>query len=435
MKAQEKAPVWGAKLPLVAGILAISALVLGLGYWGMRANISGAVVASGTVQVESNRQVIQHLEGGVVGDILVKNGDQVAPGDVLVRLDGTRLMSDLAIVVGQLQEIMARQARLEAERDGAAEITFAPELLALAASNPDARKQVEGESTLFNARREALAQEIDLLGEQNLQIENRVKGINSQLEALAAQSEIMEGELADQEKLLKQQLTQASRVLGLRRERAELLGQTGRLEAEIAELRGQATSNQIGLLQLETRRREEAVTALRDLQFREIELLERRGALRDTISRLDIKAPVGGIIYENQVFAVQSVVQPAADLMYIIPQDQPLVVSARINSINIDEVYLGQDATLRFSAFDQREMPEMGGKLSQISADVIVDPNSGANYYETKILPLETDLAKLTGQVLLPGMPVEVYIKTGDRTAFEYLTQPLMNFFNRAFRE
>jgi HlyD family type I secretion membrane fusion protein len=435
MNPEKKTSEWGAKLPLTAGILAILALVLGLGFWGMQARISGAVVASGTVQVESNRQVIQHLEGGVVGEILVKNGDQIAPGDVLVRLDGTRQMSELAIVVGQLQEIMARQARLIAERDGAEDITFQPELLALVASRPDARKQVDGESALFNARREAMAQEVDLLGEQNLQIENRVKGINSQLDALASQNEIMESELADQEKLLKQKLTLASRVLELRRERAELLGQTGRLEAEIAELRGQVASNAIGLLQLETRRREEAVTGLRDLQFREIELLERRNTLIDTISRLDIKAPVGGIIYENKVFAVQSVVQPAADLMYIIPQDQPLVVSARINSINIDEVYLGQDATLRFSAFDQRKMPEIRGKLSQISADVIVDQNTGENYYETKILPTDTDLANLVDQVLIPGMPVEVYIKTGDRTAFEYLTQPLMNFFNRAFRE
>lgn len=435
MAPKEKSQAWRGGLPLYTGILAILVLVGGLGVWGVRANIAGAVVTSGMIEVESNRQVIQHPDGGVVGEIFVKDGDVVEAGDVLIVLDGTRLQSELAIVNGQLQEIAARQARLEAERDGATEIDFGEEITALAETDPDTRDQIEGEAALFNARREALTQEIALLGEQNEQIDNRVVGIEAQLEALRAQEELIGQELEDQQALLDQQLTQASRVLDLQRQKADLLGQIGRLESEIAELRGQSASNEIELLQLETRRREEAVSELRDMQFRQVELLERRSALKETISRLDVRAPVGGIVYNSQVFAVQSVVQPAEPLMYIIPQDQPLVVSARINAINIDEVFVGQEAALRFSAFDQREMPEIKGQLSRISADVILDEATGLNYYATEILPYEEELTVLGDQKLLPGMPVEVFIRTSDRTAFEYLTQPLMNFFNRAFRE
>ncbi|MFV2051380.1 HlyD family type I secretion periplasmic adaptor subunit [Aliiroseovarius sp. YM-037] len=435
MAPENKTQAWRGGIPLYTGFLAILVLVGGLGVWGVRANIAGAVVTSGMIEVESNRQVIQHPDGGVVGEIFVKDGDVVEAGDVLIVLDGTRLQSELTIVNGQLQEIAARQARLEAERDGATEIDFGDDIAALAETDSDTRDQVEGEAALFNARREALTQEIALLGEQNQQIDNRVVGIEAQLEALRAQEDLIGQELEDQQSLLDQQLTQASQVLDLQRQKADLLGQIGRLESEIAELRGQSASNEIELLQLETRRREEAVSELRDMQFRQVELLERRSALKETISRLDVRAPVSGIVYNSQVFAVQSVVQPAEPLMYIIPQDQPLVVSARINAINIDEVFVGQEAALRFSAFDQREMPEIKGQLSRISADVILDEATGLNYYATEILPYEEELTVLGDQKLLPGMPVEVFIRTSDRTAFEYLTQPLMNFFNRAFRE
>lgn len=432
---EPKSPDWNSRLPLTVGIAAILALAVGLGYWGTQANIAGAVVASGMIEVESNRQVIQHLEGGVVGEIFVKDGDRVEAGDVLIRLDGARQLSELTIVRGQLREIAARQARLQAERDGSSVIVFPPELIAAADTDIEAREQIDGERALFSARREALAQEINLLNEQNLQIGNRVKGVEAQLGGYSAQSGIVEKELIDQEALLAQRLTQSARVMELQREQADVIGQTGRLEAEIAELRGQAASNAIALLQLQTHRREDAVTTLRDLQFRQIELMERDTSLQETISRLEIRAPVSGIIYNSTVFAVQSVIRPADPLMYVIPQDQPLIVASRIETINIDEIHLGQEAVLRFSAFDQRSMPEMRGHLSQISADVLQDQATGRNYYLARILPVADEVNQLDNQVLLPGMPVEVFIQTGDRTAFQYLTQPMANFINRAFRE
>lgn len=428
-------PNWSARGPLLTGIIALLLLLGGVGIWSVRTSISGAVVASGMIQVESNRQVIQHPDGGVVSEIMVRDGDAVQPGDILLRLDGTRIASELAVVNGQIQEIAARQARLLAERDGLAEVAFDPALLAVAATDPEVANQVEGERRLFNTRRQALAQEISLLGEQNAQIGNRIKGIEAQLAALHTQIKILDEELSNQQRLLDQQLTQAGRVLELQRMRADMQGQIGRLEAEIAELRGQSASNAISLLKLETTRREEAGTALRDLEFSKIELTERRLALEDTQSRLDVRAPMGGIVYNSQIFALQSVLQPAQPILYIVPQDQPLVVQARVNAINVDEVFVGQEVTLRFSAFDQRKMPDIMGRIERISADVIVDQATQQSYYAAEVVPLPSEMSKLGGQTLLPGMPVEAYIKTGDRTAFSYLTQPFRNFFDKAFRE
>lgn len=426
---------WSGTVPLWIGIAALVLLVGGLGAWSVGTTLAGAVVAQGIVQVESNRQVVQHPDGGVVGEILVKDSDEVARGDVLIRLDGRRLRSELSVIESQLLEIGARKARLVAERDGATEIVFADDLEARARDIPEAAKTLEGELTLFHARAEAIEQERSLLREQNEQIENRLLGIEAQLGALRIQADLVLEEQEGQQRLLDKQLTQAARVSELRREHAGLLGQIGRLESELAALRGQIASNEIAALQLYTRRREDAVTQMRDLEFREIELIERRIVLEDSLSRLDIRAPVSGIVYGMQVFAVQSVVQAAEPLLYIIPQDQPLVVSARVEAINIDEVHSGQEAELRFPAFDQRRLPEVRGQITRISADVLQDQVTGLSYYAAEIMPFEAEMAKLEGQELLPGMPVEAYIRTRDRTPLAYMIEPLTIFFSRALRE
>jgi HlyD family secretion protein len=426
---------WSGTLPLWTGIVALVALVAGLGLWSVTATLAGAVVAQGVVQVESNRQIVQHPEGGVVGEIRVKDSDTVAQGDVLIRLDGRRLQSELAVIDGQLLEIGARKARLMAERDDAADVSFPPALLTDMAALPEVANVLDGETTLFHARRDAMQQERDLLREQNQQIGNRTQGITAQLDALQIQADLLLAELENQQRLLAQQLAQSQQVSELRREHAGLLGQIGRLDADLAALRGEAASNEIAALQLQTRRREEALTQLRDLEFRQIELTERKIVLTESLSRLDLRAPASGIVYGMQVFAVQAVVQAAEPLLYIIPQDQPLVVSVRVEAINIDQIYTGQEAELRFPAFDQRRIPEIRGRITRISADVLQDQVTGLSYYSAEVVPLEAELAKLGDQVLLPGMPVETFIRTRDRTPLTYLTEPLMIFFTRALRE
>jgi len=419
----------------LVGIVALAVLVAGLGLWSVTARLAGAVVASGMVKVESNRQVVQHPDGGVVGAVRIKESDTVEQGDVLIELDGRRPRSELRIIEGQLREIAARKTRLMAERDGAEKLEFPSELLLQANSDKEIANMIQGEISLFQARRESLQQEAQLLDEQNKQVAERIKGLQLQLSALRTQADLVRDELESQTRLLREQLTQASRVNELKREEANLLGQIGQLEAQSSELRGQLVSNEISLLQLRTRRREEAVSTLRDLQFREIELAERKLDLEDTLSRLDIRAPVSGLIYELQVFAEQSVVRAAEPLLYIIPQDQTLVVSSRVPPINVNDVYVGQEVALRFPAFDQNQIPELRGKVTRISADAVQDENTGVSYYLAEIIPLERELTKLGDEKLLPGMPVDAFIQTGDRSPLAYLVQPVTRFFNRAFRE
>lgn len=419
----------------MAGIIALVVLVGGLGLWSVTAQLSGAVVASGMVTVESNRQVVQHPSGGVVGAVRVKETDLVEKGEVLIELDGRRVRSELAIVQGQLREISARQARLTAERDGTDKIEFSALLLDAAAKDSEVAKMVRGENALFEARREALQQEAQLLEEQNNRVAERIQGLQAQLSALRIQGELIGDELASQIDLLEKKLTQVSRVNELKRQEADLLGQIGQLEAEVAELRGQTASNDISLLQLRTQRREEAVSTLRDMQFREIELSERQLDLEDTLSRLNIRAPVSGRVYDLQVFAEQSVVQAAQPLLYIVPQDRALVVSSRVQTIHVNDIYVGQEASLRFPAFDQKTIPELRGTVTRISADAVQDDSTGLNYYSAEIMPLEAELSKLGDEQLLPGMPVEAFIKTGEQSPLAYMVQPLTVYFNRAFRE
>lgn len=427
--------IWSARRQQIFGIVGLVALVGGLGSWSTLANIAGAIVAEGNVEVEANRQVVQHPEGGVVGEINVDDGDLVAAGDVLVRFDDTLQRSELAIVEGQLFEIMARRGRLEAERDGADKITFPDELFELAKDNPVVTELMAGQERLFNARRESTARESEQLNERKVQIGQQITGAEAQLDSLKRQQELISQELADQTELLQKGLAQATRVLSLQREEARLGGEVGNLIAGIAESRGRIAETEIEILRLTTRIREEAITTLRDLQYTEIELRERRLTTMETLSRLDIRAPASGIVYDKTVHAIRSVVRAAEPVMYIVPQDVPLVIASRIPTIHIDQVRVGQDATLTFSTFDARTTPQLDGVVTKVSPDIFVDENTGEQYYQAELLPKDGEIEKLEGQEVLPGMPVQAFIKTDDRTPLTYLVKPMMDYFRKAFRE
>ena len=426
--------VWSAAMPLSIGFVALTILVGVIGVWSVKARIAGAVIASGMIQVENNRQVVQHPQGGVVGEILAKDGDTVAAGDVVLRLDDALLQSELSIIEGQLAEIRARKARLEAERDGLDAVMVPEALSVLAQTMPEVHNMIDGQLRLFEARNESLRREADQISEQIAQAHNQIDGTEAQLLALRTQKDLIAQELTNVRSLLEKGLAQASRVSSLQREEARLSGEIGNLAATIAQLRGQIAAFDIQRLKLDTVRREEANTTLSDLQYNEIELVERRLSAVETLSRMEIRSPVSGVIYGSQVFALQAVISPAAPIMYVIPQDQPLVVSARIESINIDQIHIGQEASLRFVAFEQRTTPELFGQVSQISADVFTDEATGQSYYKAELLPNEDELLKLGGQKLLPGMPVEAFIRTAERSPLSYLVKPLTDYFNRAFR-
>ncbi len=428
-------PVWSIKAPAFVGLLALAVLILGLGLWSVRTELAGAIISQGVIEVQSNRQVIEHPDGGVVGEIFVRDGDAVARGDMMLRLDDTFLASEQTIVESQLFELLARKTRLEAERDGANADTLKQNLQELKTRESIDDDLLEGQQRLFNARLETLTQQIDQLGKQKIQIQNEIEGTQAQLASLNTQVELIRTELEDQQGLLDRGLTQASRVSALQREEANLTGQIGSLESTVARLTGQIATTEIQIVELQATRREEAITELRDVQSRVVELAERRLSLSERLSRLDIRAPVAGTVYDSQVFAIQSVIQPGEPMMYVVPQDTPLLVAARVDALHVDQLHRGQEVALRFPAFNQRDTPELNGRVINVSADSFTDETSGFTFYRAEVVPDEGQLDRLNGQELLPGMPVEAMIKTDERTPLSYLVKPLADYFYRAFRE
>ncbi len=426
---------WPAKKPIIVGVIALLFLVGGFGAWSVFSNIAGAIIATGRIELDQNRQIIQHQDGGVVSAVMVGEGDRVEEGDVLITLDATRLQSELNIVEGQLFELIARSGRLVAERDDSDTITFDPLLVEAAEANPQLKELMDGQERLFQTRIFAGQQAVEQLQKQKAQIASQVTGIEAQQEALEIQLTLLGDELRDQQDLLDRGLAQASRVLALRREEARLRGQVGELTASAAESEGRITEIDLEILRLQTQRKEDAITQLRDVQFREFELRENRLDLKDRLSRLVITSPVTGLIFGLTVFAERTVIQPAEALLYIVPQDRPLVITGEIEPIHIDEVYQGQDVTLRFSTFDARTTPEVFGFVSAISGDVFTDEVNGRRFYRVEMTLNEGEMDRLGDVELLPGMPVDGFIQTNARTPMAYLVKPLADYFNKAFRE
>lgn len=425
---------WSTRRHTVIGLLTLLVLVGGFGTWAVMAQITGAVITTGQIEVERNRQVVQHPDGGVVAEILVDEGDTVAAGDMLIRLDRSDLASELAIVEGQLFEILARRGRLEAERDDLEAPVFDPVLVA--ADTDDSRALIAGQTRLFDARRESSARAVEQLTQQRAQIASQVNGITAQQEALTTQRELIARELADQQSLLDRGLAQSSRVLALQREEANLLGRVGELTAQAAQAAERMTEIDIQILGLSSTRREEAITRLRDLQYNELELSERRRSLTRRLDRLDIRAPVSGIVYGLQVFGPQAVIRPADQVLFLIPQDRPLVIATQVETKDINQVFVGQEVILRFSAFDQRRTPELKGVVTLVSADAFRDERSRLSYYRAEVQLAAGEIEKLGPDLtLIPGMPVEAFVRTTDRSPLAYLLKPLTDYFTRAFRE
>lgn len=428
-------PALSIRQPVIAGLAATLALALGFGLWATLTTIAGAVVAPGRIEVERDRQVVQHPEGGVVAEILVTEGARVTAGQPLLRLDGAALMSELTIVEGQLSELSARAARLGAERDGLDQPAFPPELLARAAVSAEVAAQVAGERGLFDARAASLADQRELLARRIEQIDTQSGGLAVEIAALARQRDLISTELAAQQRLLEKGLAQAGTVLALKREAARLDGQIGAANADLARSGGQATETRIEIAALDTRRREDAATELRQIEPALLELGERRRALIERIDRLEIRAPVAGVVLGLAVTTPRSVLRPGETVLSVIPQDRPLVITARIAPIHIDEIAPGQAAELVFPAFAARDTPHLTARLTRIAADAMTDPQTGASWYAAELQLDPGQRARLGGRELVPGMPVEVFLQTGRYSPLAYLLKPFSDYFSRAFRE
>lgn len=426
---------WSVARPMALGLITSAVLIGGTVGWGMMTTITGAVVTSGQLEVDRNRQIVQHADGGTVQEIHVTEGAFVEAGDVLMILDGTLLQSELTIVETQFFEILARRGRLEAERDDARTISFPAELVEVSARTPDVADLMTGQERLFSARAETLTSQIEQLQKRKSQTMSLIEGIDAQREALTTQRRLIAEELASQRELLSKGLAQVSRVLGLEREEARLAGQVGELTASRAQAEGRITETEIEILRMSSTRREEASTQLRDIGYRELELAERRRALHERMARLDIRAPVSGIVLGLRVTTPRAVLRAADPVLFIIPQDRPLVIATRVPTVHIDQVRPGQEAKVVFSAFSMRTTPEVFGTVTIVSPDVLVDEATNAPYYRAEIELNPGELAKLGDIRLIPGMPVEAFIRTDERTPVQFLTKPFTDYFNRAFRE
>lgn len=427
---------WSATRPVLFGFFGLLGLLGGFAVWATQTQISGAIIASGRIEVDQNRQIVQHRTGGVVAEIAVEEGDSVAAGELLVQLDTKQMKSTLAIIEAQLFELMARRGRLSAERDESSDISYDPELLEVQVDRPEVRELINGQTNLFRARLETIARQTEQLGKRADQTRNQIVGIEAQERSLGRQLELIQEELTAQQSLFDRGLSPAARVLALQRETASLDGRLGELAASKAQAEQRITEIELDVLRLSTQRREDAITELREVQSRETELTEQRLALLNEIDEMEIRSPVSGIVYGMRIQTIRSVIREADPLLYVIPQDRPLVIAAEVAPIHIDEITVGQSVNLRFSSLDQRTTPELVGEVILVSADAFEDENQGTTYYRAEIILNPGELDKLAeDQILIPGMPVEAFIKTDDRSPLAYLIKPMADYFNRAFRE
>lgn len=414
----------------IAGLAVVTVLLLGAGGWAMTAQLSGAVVGSGTVVVDGNVKQVQHREGGVVGQIFVRNGTRVNAGDVLVKLDDTVTRAGLAIVTNQIDQLSARRARLVAERDDA--LSMAPQKFK---DDLSGNEYLAAEEVLFSARRKTLDGQKEQLRQRVEQIGQETTGLNVRRRAKEEELSWLNQELTRTRSLSDKQLVQFNRLAELERLNAQLDGERGQLITEIARAATRVTETELQILQLDQERRAEVLTELRDVDNKLAELAQQRITAEDQLKRIEIFAPQTGIVHELTVHTIGGVIAAGETIMQVVPVDDVLVVEARIQPADIDQLHIGQQATLRLSAFNQRTTPEISGNVQSIAADLIQNPQTGEAWYSTRIHIPEAELDRLKGLTLLPGMPVEAYIKTGERSAMSYLIKPLFDQINRAMRE
>ncbi|WP_376771068.1 HlyD family type I secretion periplasmic adaptor subunit [Microvirga soli] len=416
------------------GLAAALALVGGLGGWAALTELSGAVVAGGAVVVDSHVKKVQHPTGGVVGEILARDGSRVRAGDLVVRLDETVAKANLAMVSKSLDELMARQARLEAERDGRDAVAFAP-ALQLRRTEPDLASLLDGELRLFDNRRIAREGQKAQLKERTAQLQEQIDGLKLQASAKSDEIQLIQDELGGVEQLWRKNLVPITRVTALKREETRLKGERGQLISEMAQARGRISETALQILQIDQDLRSEVSKEMREVQARIAELVERQVAALDQLKRIDIRAPQDGVVHQSMVHTVGGVINAGEPLMLIVPESDDLSIEVKVATQDIDQLRPGQDTMLRLSAFNQRTTPELKGRVSLIAADRVTDQHSGLEYYPVRIAFAEGEREKISEVRLVPGMPVESFIQTHQRTVLSYLTKPLADHLSRAFRE
>lgn len=416
------------------GLVAVALLVGGVGGWASLTRISGAVIATGVLVVDSHVKDVQHSTGGIVGEIAVRDGDRVKRGALLVRLDPTMPAANLAVVTKALDQLSAREARLEAERQGADGIAFPKDLLDRR-DDPAIAEIMAGELQVFETRRAGRSGQKSQLQERILQLQKEIVGNTGQAAAKSKEITLVEEELASIRELWKKRLISIDRLTAMERESARLDGERSQLIAAQAQAQGKIAEINLQILQIDLELGTEVNKDLREIDAKVGELTERKIAAEDQLRRIDIRAPQDGVVQQSIAHTIGGVITPGQTIMQIVPDSDSLAVEARIAPSDIDQLWVGQPAALRFSAFNQRTTPQINGTVERTSPDTTTDQRTGISYYTVRIATTSAEVARLGEIKLVPGMPVESFIKTADRTVISYLVKPLQDQINRAFRE
>lgn len=417
---------------IIIGIFAMVFGFFGLVFWLVTANLAGAVVAAGQIVVENDIKKIQHQTGGIIGEIRVRDGQRVVAGEVLARLDEIIPRTNLAQVVSQWTQLTGRRARLEAERDDR-------DTLNLPANFPDlgveAASVASGEQRLLKESRMARVQQGEQLRQRIGQFEREIEGLAAQIDAKRRETVLITAELKGVQELYNKQLVSLQRLSQLQRDSARLDGESGILIANTAKVRGQIAEINLQLLSIDQKVKTDSVKELREVEAQISQLVERRIAALDILRRIDIRAPQSGYVHDMKVHTVGGVISPGEAIMQIVPDSDSLAVELRVGVTDIDQIRIGQKTVLRLPAFNQRTTPELFGSLTRIAADATREPQTGAMYFVARANVDEKELLKLKGLVLMPGMPVEAFVETGDRSALSYFAKPLTDAFQRSFKE
>ena len=419
---------------LWAGLVILVVLCGGVGGWAATTEISGAVIAPGVLVVDSNVKKVQHPTGGVVGEIRARDGDWVTTGDIVVRLDETVTRANLAIVLRGLDELTARKARLEAERDGLEGIAIPDEFMDRLGELQVAAI-VAGERKLFDLRQSARLGQKSQLRERVAQLLEEIGGIGAQIRAKAQEIVLIQRELAGARELWEKNLMPITKLTQLEREATRLEGERAQLTATSAQSKGKISELELQIIQVDRDLASEVGKELREVDAKIGEFVERKVAAVDQLKRIDIRAPQDGFVHQSVVHTIGGVINAGEQLMLIVPSADNLIVEAKFAPQDIDQVKIGQRAVVRFTTFNQRTTPELNGVVTRVSADTTVDQRTSAAYYTLRISLSREEIYRLGEVRLVPGMPVESFVQTGDRKVISYLMKPLSDQIMRAFRE
>jgi HlyD family secretion protein len=415
------------------GLALVGLFVFGLGGWAALADLEGAVIANGIVVVDSEVKVVQHPNGGIVGEIAVVDGQKVAEGDLILRLDETIERANLGLVQKQLDEATGQRARLEAERDGRSDVVYPDAFLARAAE-PGVARIIAEERRLFQSRVKGRDGQKAQLRERIAQLKEQIAGTDGQQRAKRKEIGYIAEEKVGVQELVGKKLLPVTRLSALNRDEARLLGEAEQLHASSAQSKGRIAETELQILQLDQDARTEVLRDLRDVQGKIGDLEERLIAARDRIRRIDVRAPQAGVVHQLAVHTIGGVIGPRDVIAQIVPLDQTLAIEAKVAPRQIDQVYIGQDAFLRLTALNQRTTPQLTGQVTRVGANVVQEKDGAQDFVIRVSLP-EDQMARLGGARVVPGMPAEVHMRTETRSALSYLLKPLIDSFHRIGRE